>query len=192
MSFLDALLGRRRPVSPGLDRLSALTPAARELETATGFAPTGAGAVCVATTEGGTFTRIQEHLESLLHPDRHVGVPPAELSEDDHGGIWVLVHRRPEEVSQLVSDLRAAMEQLQEGGYAPQLLHASLTFRHPDGRSLALVHLYRYGTFYPFAPEGEDSRDNRLEHHVAEVLGEQLPIETDLTRWTAVRPAPGL
>ncbi len=46
-----------------------------------------------------------------------------------------------------------------------------------------LVYLYKRGTFYPFAPRGGESRDNELELALRGVLAEELPIETDVTRW---------
>ena len=59
---------------------------------------------------------------------------------------------------------------------------------------MALVYLYKRGTFYPFAPldGGRQQRDNALELQVKGVLSEDLKIEPDLTRWMALWGAPGL
>jgi len=65
-------------------------------------------------------------------------------------------------------------------------------FRTPDGRPVALVYLPKRGTFYPFAPNGPQSRDNALELQVRAVLGTDLPVEADVTRWFALWDAPGL
>ena len=66
------------------------------------------------------------------------------------------------------------------------------TFTAPDGRRLALVYLYRRGTFYPFAPKGEHSRDNALELQVSAALEGELAVEPDKSRWFPVYGAPGL
>jgi hypothetical protein len=65
-------------------------------------------------------------------------------------------------------------------------------FSDVDGRRVALVYLYKQGTFYPFAPAAEGKRDNALELQVRGVLDGDLPIEQDLSRWMAVFDAPGL
>ncbi|MFE4020093.1 hypothetical protein ACFXPZ_22240, partial [Streptomyces sp. NPDC059101] len=50
------------------------------------------------------------------------------------------------------------------------------------------------GTFYPFAPRpGDDEkRDNPLELQVRAMLGDDLTVEKDLSRWFPVWGAPGL
>ena len=74
------------------------------------------------------------------------------------------------------------------------LLCSMIGFRNPEGRALALVHLYKRGTFYPFAPAtgGGEKRDNQLELQVRAVLGDDLRVEGDLARWFPVWGAPGL
>ena len=69
-----------------------------------------------------------------------------------------------------------------------------MSFTDPSGRQLALVYLYKRGTFYPFAPLGSDSRqrDNLLELQARDLLAGEVPVEKDLTRWLAVWGAPGL
>jgi len=46
VNFLDVLRGRKTPVAAKLDALFRLPDAAITLQTAAGFTPTGAGAVC--------------------------------------------------------------------------------------------------------------------------------------------------
>ncbi|MFJ9621185.1 hypothetical protein [Streptomyces sp. NPDC101181] len=62
------------------------------------------------------------------------------------------------------------------------------------GRALALVYLYKRGTFYPFAPlpGTAEKRDNQLELQVRSALGDDLRVEKDLSRWFPVWGAPGL
>jgi hypothetical protein len=65
-------------------------------------------------------------------------------------------------------------------------------FDGPDGRPLGLVYLYKRGTFYPFAPAGDQRRDNALELQVRGLIGNDVPLEKDLDRWLAIWGAPGL
>ncbi|MEU0913222.1 PspA-associated protein PspAB [Streptomyces althioticus] len=192
MRLLDILLGRARAVGPDLDRLFALPSAAVSLEAATGFRPTGHGAVCFATVEGAAFEQTHREVRALLDAD--VGRAPVELSRDSYGYSWLVSRRSPDELSLLVNDVHAVNTELEAGGFGPQLLCSLAGFRDDGGRRVALVYLYKRGTFYPFAPLPGDRqrRDNALELRIRAVLAGELPVEGDLGRWFPVWGAPGL
>jgi len=189
MGFLDTLLGRSKPVKPDLDRLFALSNAAITLEAATGFIPTGLGSVCFRAAEGGAFARLQRDVQELLDADEG---PEVEISTDSYGYTWLLAEHPPEQLPALVTDLHAVNATLEAGGFGPHLLCSLVGFTNPDGRRLALVYLYKRGTFYPFAPLPGDKRDNALELQVRGAVGADLPFEDDLGRWFPVWGAPGL
>ncbi|MFF2957677.1 hypothetical protein ACFVT1_01885 [Streptomyces sp. NPDC057963] len=194
MGLLDTILGRSKPVRPDLDQLFAVPSAALTLEAGAGFAPTGLGSVCFAGVEGGTFARIQEDVRELLDADTGRGGIPVEFSQDTYGYTWLLARRPTEDTASLVNDLHAVNTLLQDGGFGPQLLCSLLGFRDARDRPLALVYLYKRGTFYPFAPVpgSVEKRDNQLELQVRAVLGDDLRMEKDLARWFPVWGAPGL
>jgi hypothetical protein len=192
VGFLDALLGRSKPVKPDLDQLFGLPSAAITLEAATGFKPTGAGSVCFSAVEGGAFAEVQQDVRALLDLDAGPGDPPVEVSRDAYGYTWLLVRHPPEDTAGLVGDLHAVNSALEGQGFGPQLLCSLAAFRDAEGRSLALVYLYKRGAFYPFAPRPGEKRDNALELQVKALLGNDLRLEQDLTRWFPVWGAPGL
>jgi hypothetical protein len=72
------------------------------------------------------------------------------------------------------------------------LLCTLVGFTDSSGRKLGIVYLYKRGTFYPFAPQSGERRDNALELEVRGNVGSDLKIETDLSRWFPVWGAPGL
>lgn len=196
MGFLDTILGRSKPVRPDLDRLFALPSAAVTLQAGAGFTPTGLGSVCFASVEGGAFQRLQQDVRSLLDADTERGGVPVEFRQDGYGYTWLLARQEEgqEGIAALVNDLHAVNTLLQEDGFGPQLLCSLLGFRDAEQRPLALVYLYKRGTFYPFAPlpGGVEQRDNALELQVRGLLGDDLRIEEDLSRWFPVWGAPGL
>jgi hypothetical protein len=192
VGFLDALLGRSKPVKPDLDQLFGLPSAAITLEAATGFKPTGAGSVCFSAVEGGAFAEVQQDVRALLDLDAGPGDPPVELTRDAYGYTWLLVRHPPEDTAGLVGDLHAVNSALEGQGFGPQLLCSLAVFRDTEGRSLALVYLYKRGAFYPFAPRPGEKRDNALELQIKALLGNDLRLEQDLTRWFPVWGAPGL
>ena len=196
MGFLDTLLGRTKPVQPKLDDLFALPSAAVQLQAASGFTPTGSGSVCFRGVEGKTFADIQKDVRELLDmdADKPGGGLPVEVTKDAYGFTWLVSNHMSDEVDALVTDLHAVNSALVDGGFGPQLLCTLVAFRDETHRTLALVYLYKRGTFYPFAPlpGSQDRRDNALELQVKGMLADDLKIEQDLTRWFPVWGAPGL
>ncbi|MEU9973370.1 hypothetical protein [Streptomyces sp. NPDC051014] len=193
MGFLDILLGRTRPVAPDLDALFALPSAAVTLEAAAGFRPTGLGAVCFATVEGAAFEQTHREVQALLDADTERGGVPVELSLDSYGYSWLISRRPPDQLPQLVNDLHAVNSSMEVNGFGPQLLCSLASFEDERGRRLALVYLYKRGTFYPFAPLGSgEQRDSALELQVKAALADDLRTEPDLGRWFPVWGAPGL
>ncbi|MFJ1972510.1 hypothetical protein ACIO93_27945 [Streptomyces sp. NPDC087903] len=192
MGFLDVLLGRTKPVKPDLDQLFGLPSAAITLQAAIDFTPTGAGSVCFATIEGGAFAQVQREVRALLDADSQRGGTPVEFSRDSYGYSWLLSRRDPGDLPALVSDLHAVNTALQDSGFGPQLLCSLVTFHDAELRPLALVYLYKRGTFYPFAPLPGQKRDNPLELQVKATVKDDLRVEEDLTRWFPLWGALGL
>ncbi|MCH6161520.1 PspA-associated protein PspAB [Streptomyces marispadix] len=217
MGLLDALLGRSKPVRPDLDQLFALPAAAVTLQAGADLVPTGLGSVCFASVEGGAFKQLQRDVRQLLSAGGEAGAP-VEFGQDEYDYTWLVTRHPPQETGDLVNDLHAVNTLLEENGFGPQLLCSLVGFRAAedaaddaggaeDGgpgapgaaeggarrRSLALVYLYKRGTFYPFAPRpGREKRDSALELQIRGLLTDDLPIEPDLGRWFPVWGAPGL
>ena len=185
--FWESVLGRRKPPRNNLDALFSLPSAAITLQTAAGFTPTGAGAVCYREAEGSAFAATQADIVAMLDNDDD---PDLEKSTDQFGFTWLVA--RQDDIAALVTDLHAVNTSLEIQGFASGLLCSVVPFVDPSGRRVGLVYLYKQGTFYAFAPTGENTRDNLLEMTVRDQLTGELPMETDLSRWFALWGAPGL
>jgi len=190
VGFLDTLLGRTKPVPPNLDELFALPGAVLTLEAGTNFKPTGSGSVCFRAAEGKAFSDIESEVRDLLSMSKDS--KPVEISTDSYRFTWLVCRHSPDDAEGLVTDLHAVNSSLQDGGFGPQLLCTIMAFNDSGGRSLGLVYLYKRGTFYPFAPLSGQQRDNALELQIRGVLGDDLKIEPDLSRWMPIWGAPGL
>ena len=189
MGFLDALFGRTKQAQPNLDALFSVPAAALTLESAAGIRPTGVGAVCFREMEGGPFARLKDEITKLLG-----GSEPEEV-HDGYGYTWLVIRRSDDDVvPALVTDLHAVNSTLEGEGFGPSLLCSTIGFRTDRGQPLALVYLYKRGTFYPFAPipGAAQRRDSALELQVKAMLEEDIKIESDLSRWFPVWGAPGL
>jgi hypothetical protein len=192
MGFLDALLGRTKPIKPNLDVLFAVPAAALTLQTELGQEPTGVGAVCFSSAEGQFAEQAKADALGLLDAGP---ASRATASRDQYGYTWITVRREDRDLSALVTDLHAVNVTLSDAGYGPGLLCTVIGFASTHSgqpRKLGLVYQFKRGTFYPFAPTGPQTRDNALELQVRAHLGDEVPIEPDLTRWFPIWDCPAL
>jgi hypothetical protein len=188
MGFWDALAGRSKPVAPKMDGLFSLPAAAITLQASANFTMTGRGAICFRAAEGPAFTQTLTETVALLDNDED---PDVEITTDQYGFTWLLA--RQDDMGALTTDLHAVTSSLEIQGFSHTVLCTLVSFADPSGRSLALVYLYKQGTFYPFAPSGQpQQRDNILEIQVRDLLSTDLPVERDTSRWMALWGAPGL
>jgi PspA associated protein B len=193
VGFLDTLLGRSKPVAPKLDALFSLPSAAVTLNAATGFSPTGTGSVCFRPAEGKAFADVETDIRELLDmSSAKSGGLPVEVTKDSYGFTWLVSSHMSTELEDLVTDLHAVNSTLVDNGFGPQLLCTLVAFRDDKQRRLALVYLFKRGTFYPFAPLDGERRDSGLELQIKGALEGELKLEQDLSRWFPVWGAPGL
>jgi hypothetical protein len=186
-----AIWRRRATPQPALlDRLFALPSAASALKAELGFSPTGTCSVSFRAVEGRSFRDFRHGVVDWLDRDTEKTMP-TETTEDSYGFSWLTMHRPPDRVESLVADLHGAFLRFADSDFGPLLLCALMVFRDRDERQVALIYLYKRGTFYPFAPQSEESRDNDLELAVKDVI-KGMWLEPDMRRWFPVWGAPGL
>jgi hypothetical protein len=189
MGLFDSIMGRRKPALPDLDAIFGLPSAAITLSASLGYEATGTGAVAFRVPEGRAFAEVQSEIEALLAAS---GNPAVSSTADQYGYTWLVVATDPPDVGALVTHLHAVNLTLQDSGFGPQLLCATVAFVGPGGRPLAMVYLFKQGAFYPFAPASDQTRDTVLELQVRDLLRDELAVEKDLTRWFPIWGAPGL
>jgi PspAB-like protein len=119
---------------------------------------------------------------------RHVG--------DRFGYRWILLEGG--DLDDLVTRVHMVHSSLEDAGWSAQLLCSVFGFA-PDPTAgvvdavtqpVFLVYLAKQGSFYPFAPTGPEKRDTELEMRIRGVLGTDLPVEPDLSRWFPIWDLP--
>jgi hypothetical protein len=190
MGLWETMRARTTPKRNDLDALFLVPSAAITLQTAQGFMPTGTGSVCYRSASGAAFAQTQADVLALLDDD--AGAPDVTVTTDDFGFTWLVVAGDPADPAGLCTDLHAVNTTLELNGFAGGLLCSMVPFANGSGQRFGLTYLYKQGTFYAFAPTGEQSRDNLLELSVRDLLAPELPMEPDLQRWLAIWKAPGL
>jgi hypothetical protein len=204
VGFLDTLLGRTKPVRANLDALFALPSAAVTLQTAAGLVSSGSAGVCWKPPAGQPAEDLEKEIGELLAlpDDEGAGTAPSSTptsvgtftqAEDSYGYRWLLLE--DPDIEDLVTRVHLANSTLTDAGWGPQLLCSVFGFKPasgatPDAKPFFLVYLYKRGTFYPFAPQVGEHRDNELELRVKAVVGADLPFETDLSRWFPLWDSP--
>ena len=184
---------RRRvvPEPAVLNPLLALPVAADTLAASLGFTPTGMASVCFRAIEERSFRDVQYDVRDWLNGNEEK-VKPTEIAEDEYGFTWITIYRPTDQFESLIADLHTASSKFADNGFDSQLLCAVTAFRDRGDRHLVIVYLYKHGTFYPFAPQAEQSRNNQLELRFKEIIEGKLPLESDLRRWFPVWDAPVL
>ena len=189
MRLWDALRGQRRPKRPNLDNLFALPGAAITLQTSARPHADGRRVGLLPGSRGRRAGAAETGRDGSVESDSG---PVVERSVDDFGFTWLVVRGSPEDVPGLVTDLHAVNTELETQGFASGLLCSTVGFADAVRTRVGLVYLYKQGTFYPFAPNGPQSRDVLLERQVRDLLTADLTIEPDLGRWMPLWGAPGL
>jgi hypothetical protein len=190
VGLLDILRGRTAPVAPKLDAIFALPSAAVTLETQAGLVTSGHAGVCWRPPAGQASAEVQDEVSKILELDREDPTTPAlRAIEDDLGYRWLLVDGA--EFDDLATRVHQVNTLLVENGWGPQLLCSVFGLAPAPGadtsaKKMWLVYLFKRGTFYPFCPDGESTRDNEAELRLRTTLGGDLPIEDDLGRWMAL------
>jgi hypothetical protein len=185
----DTLFGRTKQVAPQLDNLFALPTAALTLQTELELVSSGEAGLCFKSGSGEATLATDDDIKELLNfqeDDNKVT-----FTTDDLGFKWLVVDDA--DITSLVTRIHSANTTMVEHGFGPRLLCAVFGFvpQTPPGEgSVRLVYLLKQGTFYPFAPTGNNQRDNELELRVRSFLEGDLAMEKDLSRWMALWNVP--
>jgi hypothetical protein len=104
-------------------------------------------------------------------------------SDDDSLGFrWLIL--RGADFDDLVVGINAVSGALEAGGYGERVLCAVFAFVDGGGRPLYWIYNYKRGAFYPFVPTGSDQqRDTERELVLKAQIGNELPVEPDLSMW---------
>jgi len=181
VGFLDALLGGRRKLkTPAPDRLFAMTTAQVTMETALGLKHRTAGGIVFQPLATADFKSIVSDTEELLRGSAEDTGTTVETADDEFGYRWIVL--RDDDFEDLVVAINTVSSSLETSGYGDRTLAAVFAFEE-EGRPIYFIYNFKRGSFYPFVPSGEKSRDSERELRLQSQLGAELPIEADMSRW---------
>ena len=181
MSFFDALLGRTKPIKSSLDQLFGMSTAQLTLDTEFDLKATGGAAISFRPVSTGQFAQLQEEINQLLQASTKDSPLQWRMFTDPYGYEWIILEAP--EFENLVATVHMISRELQDSGFGEQLLASVFQFRDQAGRNVYWIYNYKRGAFYPFVPDGAQSRDNARELRLSSVMGRELSIEADLSKW---------
>ncbi|MPZ14149.1 MAG: hypothetical protein GEU73_06940 [Chloroflexi bacterium] len=188
MKFLDALLGRARPVKSRTDAIFAMATAQVTMSERLGLTPAGRAGICFKPVASSYFQELERELEQILAMSGRETATIVESRQDTYGYRWVTLSDR--DFEDLVNTVYLVSQELHEHGFGPQLLAALFPFSL-DGNTVYWVYSYKRGTFYPFVPKGvSKQRDNALELRFQAIIGRELPVESKQEQWFPLWDAP--
>ena len=154
-----------------------------------GYEHCGEAALCFSGVDSTRFDEAVGEVEAILEAGAIETGTDFHRYEDDHGYRWfVLEDADPED---LVTSIHFAADQFIEEGFGSRLLAAVFGFENDDGPAY-WIYSFRRGAYYPFAPDGDHERNQRVEFTLQSVLDGELGIEDDESYWYPLWPdAPG-
>jgi hypothetical protein len=184
LSFLDSILGRTKPIKPSLDQLFGLSTAELTLETEFGLKSTDAAAISFRPVSTGQFTQLEQEIDALLKASTRDSPLSWRSYTDSYGYEWIIV--QAEEFENLVATVHMISRELQDAGFGEQLLASVFQFQDAHSHNVYWIYNYKRGAFYPFVPASGQTRDNPRELRLSSVMGRELHVETDLSKWYAL------
>lgn len=179
MGFLDSLLGKTRLPEARTDRLFAISTAAVTLEASLGLKADGAAAICFKPMESSFYESARSEIEDLLKiSTREIGTE-FKMVKDEYGYLWVVLKDR--EFEDLVTTIQMVAQTMIEHGFGTQLLAA--VYRFKGEVAVYWIYSFKLGSYYPFVPSGNQQRDTSREFRLKALLGSELPIEKDESKW---------
>jgi hypothetical protein len=188
LGLRDILAGRKKLPGPKDDRLFALTTAAVTLEVELGLKTAGAAAISFKPQSSGEFRSAVDQVDQLVDAVAKQCGSEVERQSDQYGFEWIVVH--DPDLEDLVGAAHTLSAELIAQGFGEQLLAAIFKFAGSGANPVYFIYGFKRGAFWPFVPNGKDTRDNATELELKAKLEKELPIEQDLTRWLALFDAP--
>jgi PspAB-like protein len=183
----DILSGRKKLPGPKDDRLFALTTASVTLQTELGLTTAGAAAISFKPQSSGEFRSAFDDVDKLVDAVAQQCGSTVERKTDEYGYDWLAV--RDPDLEDLVATAHTLAAELTAQGFGEQLLAAIFRFQGAKD-PVYFIYGFKRGAFWPFVPNGKETRDNAMELELKAKLENELPIEQDLTRWLALFDAP--
>ncbi len=179
MGFLDSLLGKTKLPEAKTDKLFAISTAAVTMEANLGLKSDGAAGVCIKPMEHSMYEAAKSEIDDLLKISFKDTGTEHHIQKDEYNYVWVVL--KDKDFDDLVTNIQMVSQILMEQGFGTQLLAA--VYRFKGESAVYWIYSFKLGSYYPFAAKSGQQRDTSLEFRLKSVMGTELPIEKDESKW---------
>jgi hypothetical protein len=167
------------------DTISSLSSAYIALNTRLDLKSTGRSAICIKNVDLVPFGEMKHEIENFLDASKADFEITYRTIVDPYEYLWIIIMTKTLEDN--VAAITSIGDTIEERGFSDRLLASIFDFN--DGSTANyLIYNYKLDKFYPFVPinEQQKRRDHDKELKIMSAVGDELPVEKDMSNWYPV------
>lgn len=164
------------------DTISSLSSAYIALNTRLDLKSTGRSAICIKNVDLVPFGEMKHEIENFLDASKADFEITYRTIVDPYEYLWIIIMTKTLEDN--VAAIASIGDTIEERGFSDKLLASIFDFN--DGSTANyLIYNYKLDKFYPFVPinEQQKRRDHDKELKIMSAVGDELPVEKDMSNW---------
>jgi hypothetical protein len=183
LRFFGKFIKKKYNSKTDSDVLFSLSSAYLTIESKMGLKNSGRGALSLKSISGMYFNEMKDDIKRFLDISKTDFELTYRTVTDSYGYLWVILEGK--RMEDLLAGISAIGDTVDEKGFSNQLLAAIFEFTDDGNRKEYLVYNYKRNRFYPFVPldNGKKSRNTEEEMKIMATIGDEVPLERDMTLW---------
>jgi hypothetical protein len=183
LRFFGKFIKKKYNSKTDSDVLFSLSSAYLTIESKMGLKNSGRGALSLKSISGMYFNEMKDDIKRFLDISKTDFELTYRTVTDSYGYLWVILEGK--RMEDLLAGISAVGDTVDEKGFSNQLLAAIFEFTDNRNRKEYLVYNYKRNRFYPFVPldNGKKSRNTEEEMKIMATIGDEVPLERDMTLW---------
>lgn len=183
MRFFGKFIKKKYNSKTDSDVLFSLSSAYLTIESKMGLKNSGRCALSLKSISGMYFNEMKDDIKRFLDISKTDFELTYRTVTDSYGYLWVILEGK--RMEDLLAGISAIGDTVDEKGFSNQLLAAIFEFTDDRNRKEYLVYNYKRNRFYPFVPldNGKKSRNTEEEMKIMATIGDEVPLERDMTLW---------
>lgn len=181
------ILSNNKKPKTDSDNLFSLSSACLTLETKLGLKSAGKCGLSLKNASGTHFNEMKEEIGRFLDISKSDFELDYRMVLDNYDYLWIILEAKGME--DILAGVAAVGDTIEEKGFCRQLLVSVFEFINMEEtgdqnhQHYYLVYNYKYNIFYPFVPQGNQSRNTENEMKLMATVGHEIPFERDSSLW---------
>jgi hypothetical protein len=183
LRFFGKFIKKKYNSKTDSDVIFSLSSAYLTIESKMGLKNSGRCALSLKSISGMYFNEMKDDIKRFLDISKTDFELTYRTVIDSYGYLWVILEGK--RMEDLLAGISAVGDTVDEKGFSDQLLAAIFEFTDDKNRKEYLIYNYKRNTFYPFVPldDDEKSRNTEEEMKIMATIGDEVPLERDMTLW---------